>query len=64
MANNTSKPKPNGPQGGAKKATPPSPRKGGTPTTREPKDSTLTKPAKAPGSGTRGKGNKATPPKG
>lgn len=58
------KPKPfGGKQGGAKKASPPSPRKGGTPSGTVPKDSTLAKPGHTPGRGTKGRSGGAKPPK-
>lgn len=63
MADSASKPKPNGPQGGAKKATPKPPINSGRPKGSNPGPSTnATKPIKAPGSGTKGRSGGAKPP--
>lgn len=58
------KPRPNGPQGGAMHNPLRAPTRGGAPRDVTPGSSRNScHPMKAPGSGTHGSGNKATPPK-
>lgn len=57
MATGASKPRPNGPQGGAKKTPKMAPTNGGRPVDKAPaKTANDCGPMKAPGSGTRGSG--------